>query len=168
MTATSGAGPVVKWLVTADPPGLLYGAIISATALATASLHDSGASRVAITAGVVLVIYWLADLYVHAISVRFDGDARGLVHRLGSAATHKASVLKGGLPAIVVYVVAHGLGSETTTAAYTALGFSVVLLTIVGYLGARQADTPKKSAVLEGFGAGTLGIVIMVAKSLLH
>ena len=168
MTTTSRTGPVVKWLVTADPPGLLYGAIISATALATASLHDSGASRVAITAGVVLVIYWMADLYVHAISVRFDGDARGMLHRLGSAATHKASVLKGGLPAIFVYVVVHGLGAETTTAAYVALGFSVVLLTVVGYLGARQVDTPQRAAVLEGMGAGTLGIVIMVAKSLLH
>ena len=101
-----------RWLASADPPGLLYGAIIAATALATASLHDSGATRVAITAGVVLAIYWLADLYVHAISVRFDGDARGLLHRLGTAATHKASVLKGGLPAIVVYVSAHAVGLE--------------------------------------------------------
>ncbi len=159
---------MVKWLAAADPPGLLYGAIISATALATASLHDSGVSRVAVTTGVVLVIYWMADLYVHAISVRFDGDARGLVHRLVSAATHKASVLKGGLPAIVVYVVVHELGAQTTTAAYLALGFSVVLLTIMGYLGARQADTPTRAAVVEGLGAGALGIVIMVAKSLLH
>jgi hypothetical protein len=167
-TTTTGVGPVVKWLVSADPPGLLYGAIVSATALASASLHDTGPSRVAITTGVVLVIYWMADLYVHAISVRFNGDARSLLHRLGSAATHKASVLKGGLPAIVVYVVAHGAGAETTTAAYAALCFSVVLLTIVGYLGALQADTPRRAAVLEGLGAGSLGIIIMVAKSLLH
>lgn len=165
---SSRAGRVVDWLSAADPPGLLYGAIISSTALATASLHDDGPTRVAVTASVVLVIYWLADLYVHAISVRFDGDARGLLRRLGAAAAHKASVLKGGLPGIVVYVVAHGAGADSTTAAYLALGFSVVLLTVVGYLGARQAGTPRRSAVLEGVGAGALGVVIMVAKSLLH
>lgn len=165
---SSRAGPVVQWLAAADPPGLLYGAIISSTALATASVHDDGPTRVAVTAGGVLVIYWMADVYVHAMSVRFDGDARGLLHRLGSAAAHKASVLKGGLPGILVYVVAHALGAGTTTAAYVALGFSVVLLTVVGYLGARQADTPRRSAALEGMGAGGLGVVIMVAKSLLH
>ena len=168
MTTSSRSGRAARWLTSADPPGLLYGAIICATALATASLHSDGPSRVAITAGVVLVIYWLADLYVHAISVRFDGDARGLLHRLGSAAVHKASVLKGGLPAIVVYLLADWLGAGSTTAAYVALGFSVVLLTVVGYLGARQADTPKRAAALEGMGAGVLGVVIMVAKSLLH
>lgn len=165
---TAGAGPVVRWLTAADPPGLLYGAIISATALATASLHDEGPTRVAVLAGVVLVIYWMADLYVHALSVRFDGDARSLLHRLGSAAVHKASVLKGGLPAIVVYLAVHALGVGSTPSAYVALGFSVVLLTVVGYLGARQADTPARAAVLEGMGAGALGVVIMVAKSLLH
>lgn len=158
----------MRWLAAADPGGLIYGAIIGATALATASLHDEGPTRVAVTAGVVLVIYWMADLYVHALSVRFDGDARSLLHRLGSAAAHKASVLKGGLPGIVVYLVAHGGGAESTTAAYAALGFSVVLLTVVGYLGARQADTPKRAAMVEGAGAGLLGVVIMVAKSLLH
>jgi VIT1/CCC1 family predicted Fe2+/Mn2+ transporter len=162
------ADSVVRWLASADPSGLLYGAIVSATVLATASLHDDGPTRVAMLASGAVVIYWLADLYVHAISVRFDGDARGLLHRLGSAAAHKSSVLKGGLPAIVVYVVAHGAGAESTTAAYTALGFSVVLLTIVGYLGARQAGTPKRAATLEGMGAGVLGVIIMVAKSLLH
>jgi VIT1/CCC1 family predicted Fe2+/Mn2+ transporter len=158
----------VGWLRSADPPGLLYGAIISATALATASLHDDGPTRVAITAAVVLAIYWLADLYVHAMSVRLDGDARSLLHRLGSAATHKASVLKGGLPAILVYLLAHGLGAESTTAAYIALVSSVVLLTVVGYVGARQAGTPTRAAAVEGVGAGLLGVVIMVAKSLLH
>lgn len=162
------AGPAARWLAAADPPGLMYGAIIAATALASASLHDDGPTRVAVIALGVVVIYWMADLYVHALSVRFDGDTRGLVHRLAAAARHKASVIKGGLPAIVVYVLAHAVGLESTTAAYVALSFSVVLLTIVGYVGARQADTPRRPALIEGMGAGFLGVVIMVAKSLLH
>lgn len=167
-TRPSRAGPAVRWLAAADPPGLMYGAIMSATSLATASLHDDGPTRVAVIALGVVVIYWMADLYIHALSVRFDGDTRGLVHRLLAAALHKASVIKGGLPAIVVYVLAHAAGLESTTAAYSALSFSVVLLTIVGYLGARQADTPRRPALIEGMGAGFLGVVIMVAKSLLH
>jgi hypothetical protein len=165
---TDRADRAMGWVASADPAGLIYGAIISSTALATAGLHDDGPTRVAIIAGGVLVIYWLADLYVHAMSIRFDGDARSLLHRLGSAAVHKASVLKGGLPSIVVYLVAHGLGAASTTAAYLALGFSVVLLTVVGYLGARQAGSPRRASALEGAGAGLLGVLIMLAKSLLH
>lgn len=161
-------GPVALRLAAADPAGLLYGAIVSAAALATVSLHTPEPARVAIATGAVLVIYWMADLYVHALSVRFDGDTRGLLLRLGHAAAHKSSVLKGGLPGIAVYVVVYALGGNSSVAAYAALGTAVVLLTVAGYLGARHAGTPGGSAMIEGAGAGFLGVVIVVAKSLLH
>jgi hypothetical protein len=159
---------VARRFARADPAGLLYGAIVSAAALATASIHNDDAARIAIAAAVVLVVYWMADLYVHALSVRFDGDTRGLIHRLASAAGHKASVLKGGIPGIVTFLGVYLLGEDTTTAAFTALGVSIVLLTVAGYLGARQAGTPGRAAMVEGAGAGLLGVVIVVAKSLLH
>lgn len=164
----SRPGQVALRLAAADPAGLLYGAIISAAALATVSLHTPEAARVAIATGAVLVIYWMADLYVHAVSVRFDGDTRGLLHRLGRAAAHKSSVLKGGLPGIVVYLVVDAIGENASVAAFAALGTAVVLLTIAGYLGARHAGTPGGPAMIEGAGAGFLGVVIVVAKSLLH
>lgn len=159
---------VARRIASADPAGLLYGAIISAAALATVSLHTTSAVRVAIATGAVLVIYWLADLYVHALSVRFDGDTRGLLRRLGHAAAHKASVLKGGVPSIVAYLVVYALSRDYTLAAFTGLGVAVVLLTVAGYLGARHAGSPGRQAAIEGGGAGLLGVFIVVAKSLLH
>lgn len=66
-------GPVALRLADADPAGLLYRAIISAVALATVSLHTPEAARVATATGAVLVISWMADLYVHALSARFEG-----------------------------------------------------------------------------------------------
>lgn len=155
-------------LAAADPAGLLYGAIISAAALATVSLHTREAARVAIATAAVLAIYWMADLYVHALSVRFDGDTRGLLHRLGHAAAHKSSVLKGGLPGIGVYLVVYAAADSASVAAFAALGTAIVLLTIAGYLGARHAGTSHRPALLEAAGAGSLGVVIVVAKSLLH
>lgn len=162
------SGPVALRLAAADPAGLLYGAIISAAALAAISLHTREAARVAIATGAVLAIYWMADLYVHALSVRFDGDSRGLLHRLRHAAGRKSSVLKGGLPGIAVYVLVYAVAGSASVAAFAALATAVVLLTVAGYLGARHAGTPHRPALLEAAGAGSLGVVIVVAKALLH
>ena len=94
----------------------MYGAIVSSAALAAVSLHTPEAVRVAVATGAVLVIYWISDLYVHAIAVRFDGDTRGMARRLARAAGHKSSVLKGGLPGIAVYAVVYALGATSSTA----------------------------------------------------
>lgn len=155
-------------MAAADPAGLLYGAIVSATALAAVSLHTPEAARVAIVTGAVLVIYWMADLYVHALAMRFDGDTRSLLRRLGRSAAHKSSVLRGGLPGIVVYVGVYAATADASMAAYAALGSAIVILTVAGYLGARHAGAPGRPAMVEGAGAGLLGVLVLVAKSLLH
>ncbi len=165
---STGPGPVARRLAQADPTGLLLGAIVSAAALATSSLHNDVVWQVAVATVIVLVVYWMADLYVHALSVRFDGDTHGLLHRLRHAADHKSSVLKGGVPAIVVYLLVSLAGAESSTAAFAALGCAVVLLTVAGYLGARQAGSSERASFLEGLVGGMLGIVIVIAKALLH
>lgn len=163
------SGDTVRRLLTgSEPAGLLYGAIVSATALAAVSLNSSEAARVAITTGAVLVIYWLADLYVHALAMRFDRDTRSLLRRLGRSATHKSGVLMGGLPGIIVYVVVYLSTENPTSAAYAALGSAIVILTLAGYLGARHAGGTRGSAIIEGGGAGMLGVLVLFAKSLLH
>lgn len=159
---------MARRVASADPAGLLYGAIVSAATLAAVSLHEDDPTRVWAATGVVLVIYWMADLYVHALTTPFDGRTRGLLHRLALSAAHKSSVLKGGLPAIVVFVVVHLAGADPSGAAFAALGFSVVILVLAGYLGARQAGSPQRGAVVEAVGAGFLGLVIVGAKALLH
>ncbi|HQR26407.1 MAG TPA: hypothetical protein PLP61_05145 [Nocardioides sp.] len=159
---------VVRWLAAPEPAGLLYGAIISAAVLAAVSLHEDQALRVAGATAGVLVVYWMADVYVHAITERFDGDTRGLLRRLREAADYKAGVIRGGLPAIVVYLVSYALGAESSTAAFVALSFSVLLLGGVGYYGARRAGSPNRAAVIEGVGAGLLAVLIVAAKAGLH
>jgi hypothetical protein len=167
VTTTRGR-PLAVRFAAADPAGLLYGAIVSAATLTTVSLHTPEAAFVALGTSAVLVIYWMADLYVHALTVRFEGDTRGLLRRLGQAAGHKSSVLKGGLPSIVVYVVVYVAGAGASVAAFVALGTAVVLLTCAGYVGARHAGTARRPAMVEAAGAGSLGLVMVAAKTLLH
>ena len=48
-------------------------------------------------------------------------------------------MLKGGLPALVVYLVASAFGAEPSTAGFIALSALTLLLLVVGYLGAFRA-----------------------------
>jgi hypothetical protein len=161
---TAAAG----WVAAADPAGLLYGAIVSAAVLATVSAHAEDFESVALATGVVLVVYWMSHVYIDTLSRQFDGDSRGFLPRLRTAAVHETSVLKGGLPAIVVYVVATALGADVGSAAAYAVYFTVVLLAAVGYLGAHRAGARGRAMVLEIAGAASFGVLIVIAKALLH
>lgn len=151
-----------------DPADLLYGAIVSAAVLATVSAHGDGVRFVAIATGIVLAVYWMAHVYTSALSEQFGGDQRHLLKRLRTSATHEASVLMGGLPAILVYVLAGIAGAGPSTAANVALYFSVALLIAAGYVGAHQAGLTGRAVVAEAAGAGLFGVLIVVAKTLLH
>ena len=161
---TAAAG----WLASTDPAGLLYGAIVSAAVLATVSAHAEDFESVALATGIVLVVYWMSHVYIDTLSRQFDGDARHFLLRLRTAATHESSVLKGGLPAIAVYVAVDALGAGAGTAATAAVYFSVVLLAAVGYLGARRAGLRGRATLLETAGAAAFGVLIVSAKTLLH
>ena len=81
--------------------------------------------------------------------------------RLRTASAHESSVLKGGAPAIVVYVVASLAGAEVDSAAAIAVYFTVFLLAGVGYLGAHQAGLRGRAMLLEVAGAASFGLLIV-------
>jgi len=157
-----------SWVVRADPPGLLYGAIVSAAVLATISAHADGSTFVGVGTALVLVVYWMAHVYINTLSRQFAGDTRHFLLRLRTASVHETSVLKGGVPAIVVYAVASWAGLGISSSAAAAVYFSVVLLGAVGYLGAHQAGLRGRIVVLEVAGAASFGLLIVAAKTLLH
>jgi hypothetical protein len=153
----------------ADPAGLLYGGIVTAGVLATVSAHAETTEHVAIATFAVLVLYWLAHVYVKTQSMQYDGDRRPIHRRLPEAARHESSVLKGGIPALTVYVVSGLLfGLDRATAAVVALDFSVAFLVLAGYLGAHRAGMPARQALIEATAAGLLGVLAVFAKTLLH
>ena len=155
-------------LARADPAGLLYGAIVSAAVLATVSAHADDSVFVGLATGLVLVIYWMAHVYIYTLSSQLDGDRRHFLLRLRTASAHETSVLKGGVPAIVVYVGAELAGADVDAAAATAVYFTVGLLGVVGYLGAHQAGLSGRAMALEVAAAASFGVLIVLAKTLLH
>jgi hypothetical protein len=157
-----------SWLAHTDPAGLLYGAIVSAAVLATVSAHAEGSTFVGVATGLVLVVYWMSHVYIDTLSRQFDGDRRHFLLRLRTASAHETSVLKGGLPAILVYVVASSAGADIANAAAIAVYFTVFLLAGVGYLGAHRAGARGRAMLLEVAGAASFGVLIVAAKALLH
>jgi hypothetical protein len=148
---------------------MLYGAVVSGAALGALSAHADDATRVAIATTVVLVVYWLAHVYIHALTQQLrDQDTRHLWHRVATSTTDEINVLIGGVPALVVYVGVVALGGEQVVAGYVALSALIVLLGTVSFVGARQVGLPVSAACIEAAGAASLGVLIMVMKALLH
>lgn len=166
---TTRRAVVAERIAGADPAGLLYGAVVTAAVLATVSAHASQKQHVAIATFLVLFMYWLTHVYVTTQSMQYAGDHAPVHRRLATAARHETSVLKGGVPALVVYVGGGLLlGLEPAASAAVALYFSVVFLVLAGYLGAHRAGMRARQALIEGAVAGLLGVVAILAKLALH
>ena len=184
---------LVSALERTDVGGLLYGAVVCGAALAAISAHADETPYVALATFLVLVVYWLSHVYVHVLSERLAGpradhdlaevgDAQlggsakhaaaagrpRTVRRLSRDLTLETSVLKGGLPALVVYLGASALGAAPTTAGFIALCALTLLLLGFGYLGAYRAGLRGAAAALEASGAGLFGVLMIGLKAVLH
>ena len=151
-----------------DPGGILYGAVITASSLAAVSANLSHVHRVALSVGVVAVVYWLAHVYTETQEMLFEGDHRPLYRRTPHAAAKEVFILAGAMPALVVYLLLDLGGLSASGAAYWALWFSVGFLSVIGYLGAHRAGMGGWRLVLESAGAASLGLLAVVGKLFLH
>jgi hypothetical protein len=148
--------------------GLLYGAVVTAAVLVTVGGHGSSAGKVVLAWVIVLGTYWLTHVYVVTWQGQFEGDTRPLPVRLASGAGHEATVLMGGVPAMVVFLAATLAGVDSFEAERLALYSTVVLLGVLGYVGAHFTGRSRAHSWLEALGAALLGLVMVAAKSLLH
>ena len=74
----------------------------------------------------------------------------------------------GGLPGIAVFVLAKTFGATTSDAASYAVYFSVGVLLVVGYLTATQAGRRGGARIVDALAAGLFGVIVIIAKALLH
>jgi hypothetical protein len=155
-------------LAGAEPGGLLYGALVSASVLITASAHIEDYQRVGLTTLAALTVYWLAHAYIGAQSMQFDGDSRHVLHRVAVALGHESSVLKGGVPAIAVYAGSVLLGADNSNAAAFAAYSSVALMVVAGYLAAHRVGRQGLALALDTSVAALLGLLVIIGKVLLH
>ena len=161
-------GAVVERLARGNAAGLLYGGVVAAASVAVVSSHAERGLPVLVGVSGVLVTYWLAHVYVQALTDRLAGTGPGLTHHLRRAFRHESSVLVGGVPALVLFSVEVLLGVPVGTAGDVALWFSVLLLAAVGYLAAHSAGLRGRALAAETGVAALFGVAAVALKSLLH
>lgn len=157
-----------EWVASRHPSGLLYGVIITGAVISAVAGHDTSDRRIIASAIFVLGVYFLADVYVRVFAHQFREGRDSLRHRIASATRHESGVLLGGVPALATIAVATALGVKASTAADIALWETVIVLGSIAYLASRYAGWPVREALVESALAGLLGVLMVVAKSLLH
>jgi len=152
-----------------EPPhDLLYGAVVAGFVLAVSSVHAPSGDRVVLAVSLVAIGYWFAHCYVDAVSGRFRDSDHGLWERTLTAMRLNVGVLLGAVPAIVVYLLAYGLGLGVEDAALVAVWFTVAMLGLVGFLASYRAGARGGQLLGETLLATALGSVAIAVKYLLH
>lgn len=144
------------------------GTIVTAAVLAVTAAHADAPGRVVIACAVVLGIYWLSHVYLHALRDQYDHSADHLHVRLGRHAGRQVGVLAGGVPAVLAFLIGIWMGLDLSAAAYAALGWTVVQLGAIVFATSRVARLSRRRALVESFVASLFGVTLIVAKVLLH
>jgi hypothetical protein len=158
----------------AVPTGI-YGTIICAAALASAS--EASVGLVAVAVGSTLIVYWLAERYAELLGLAASSDPDEPTHEPGGKLTAKQvrHVLTSGWPMVqasitplIVLLLSYLLGASTEVAIDLALIYTVVLLAFLGWLAATRARLtgwPRIAATAFTF---LLGLFVVGLKASLH
>jgi len=147
---------------------LLYGAVVSASILAISSLHGPTSDRVALASLGVCITYWLAHVYVDAVGGRFRDPEHSTHSRLRRALIGNTEILVGSLPPIIVFLLGQVLGLGISGSAWLALWFTVAMLTGTAAYAAHLAGVRGLDLAIETLAAGSLGVLVIGLKYILH
>ena len=150
-----------------NPAGALYGAIVAASLFALADAHPGDYERLLVVVALTLVMYWLSHVYVRVVADRLSDPRASFGSRVREALSHERSVLEGGIPSMLTYLIFVLLGwsSQATDAA---LWVTVVLMGFLGYRTGVRAGATRWRLLLETLGCSLFGFVLIGLKVVLH
>jgi hypothetical protein len=143
-----------------DPGGLLYGTIVSAAALAVGATTGDTVGGMFETMVSTLLIYWFAHIYVATVSARRPGNTVPLRRLIVTSARHEASILVGGLPAVLVVVILSIAHVSLWVTVLSDLATIIVVLVLDGLLAGLHAGVRGWKLGAEAAVAAILGGLI--------
>lgn len=144
------------------------GTIVGAAAVTIGGAHASSAARVTVAWAVVIVVYWLTHVYLHALRDQLSRQAAPLHRRLADNAGLQIGVLVGGVPVILAYLAAVAVGLSLSEAVYVSIGWTIVQLGATVFIASRAARLSTRRAFHESLMASLLGFLLLGAKVFLH
>jgi hypothetical protein len=151
-----------------DPGGLLYGTIVSAAALAVGATTGDTVGGMFETMVSTLLIYWFAHIYVATVSARRPGSTVPLHRLIATSARHEASILAGGLPAVLVVAILSIAHVSLWVTVLSDLATVIVVLVLDGLLAGLHAGARGWRLGAEAAAAAVFGGLIAALLFSLH
>jgi hypothetical protein len=151
-----------------DVGGLLYGTIVAAATLALGAGQGDTVATMIDAMSATLVIYWLAHVYIETVSTRLPGSTAPLRRQVIAAAWHESSIMLGGLPALATVLSLAAAEVSLWIDVLCALGVSVVMLVIGGFLVGRRASFRGWRLAGESLSAAVFGGLLALLLVWLH
>ena len=154
-----------RWTSERDLTHAIYGTVVGAAAMATASLHGT-LSEVVVTVLVTVAVYWVAERYAEVLAAAVHGPGRG--GRVAQALRRGWPTIEAAYTPLVVLVVFVLLTGQLNSGVLVALGLSTAMLSGLGYVAARRAGAARPPALAWAAGSAALGIIVILLKTTLH
>jgi hypothetical protein len=151
-----------------DTGSLLYGTIVSAAALAVGAGRGETAFGMDETMIATLVVYWLAHVYTATVRERRPGSGTPLYGLLRHSARSEATILLGGVPAVVVTTALALAGVTLWPTVLSVLATAIVMLVAEGALAALYAGVRGWRLAAEAASAAVLGAILAALLVALH
>jgi hypothetical protein len=150
------------------PESAIYGTLIAAAILATKAYKGQSGTEVIESAGLLLLLFWVAHVYAGVLGERLQTHARPGWSAIVRAALADQSMLLGSLIPVVVFAVVRGAGASVNTSGLSALWFTVGLLVFWGLLAAVRGGARGLELVAETLVCALLGFGVVVLKIYIH
>ena len=147
----------------------IYGQIlVTAVVAALSEDPETTSGYLLLSAATTVLVFWVAHVYAAAVArgIELRGPVRG--DELRAVVRGEMPMLSTAIPTVVVLVLgAAGAFSRNTTVSL-AIGIGVVTLFFWGLVFGRAAGKAWPSAALSAAVTGSLGLVIVALKAIVH
>jgi hypothetical protein len=140
----------------------MYGLIVTAAVLASAG-GQLRTVPLALAVFVTLVVYWLAEEYAQIGEHVSAGHLPTWPH-VRSALAVKWPMVSASYVPLLALLGARLIGASPPNAAYTALGVTVVMLSVYGWSAGRTVGLRGIALILMTASAGALGMLMILLK----
>lgn len=159
---------VPAWLARLNTGGLLYGTIVCASALTLGAGKGETEATVIEAMVSTLLIYWLAHVYTATVSGRQPGHAASLRRRIATSASREATILLGGLPALLTEIALSLAGVTIWVSVLSSVSVAIAMLVVDGVLAGMNAGVGGWRLGVEGASAAVFGGLIALLLVILH